>query len=554
MVARQKLIWLVFTGMMVPPMAWVLFLLFSALFTFEELLDILISARMLVYMAVATTLMLVGFNAFFAKIEHSLNRNAPFEDVAPLIAAMPYRFLIGQLLYILPGPFIVLWGKPFITPERFILAEAAVLPLLFLFIIPVFIFFVIRLEEWVSPMPLSEKHPFISFGRKMSLAILTTLIGNIIVMGLLNVALLFSLHDVALSTVIEKNLFLALVGVLISALNVSLLVTQVTRPVKHLNDNLRTDLFNLTKSFQGHTRDETGTMMSSLNRFMEEIERSISHAKSIASENLGATHTLNTISSDIRSHVHESRTIADSTAHKALSVRTIVDDGVKNFIRTSENVDLSLKQLEHGKEELSTLLSTISRSTELEGELAEKLNRLNGEASQVRNILGAIGDIADQTNLLALNAAIEAARAGEHGRGFAVVADEVRKLAEKTQHSLTEINTTINIIVQSITDATDQMHHNAEAMLDVATISERVDNDISETVRAMEQTRILSSQSVTDSQAIARHVDDMLSHMDALSANTASNDLSMQKLSEIVTSIASSADALDAQLKQFTTR
>jgi methyl-accepting chemotaxis protein len=210
-------------------------------------------------------------------------------------------------------------------------------------------------------------------------------------------------------------------------------------------------------------------------------------------------------------------------------------------------------QLQYGRKELETLLHTINRSAELEQDLSQKLTNLNSEASQVKHILLVIGDIADQTNLLALNAAIEAARAGEHGRGFAVVADEVRKLAERTQKSLIEINSTINVIVQSIAEATDQMQHNTEAMSNVTTISANVDRNINESVEAMEKTSNLTAQSVENSKIIAQHIDSMLNQVESLRSIAHLNDSSMHDLSEIANSIANAANSLYQQLGQFKT-
>ncbi len=133
--------------------------------------------------------------------------------------------------------------------------------------------------------------------------------------------------------------------------------------------------------------------------------------------------------------------------------------------------------------------STVERIQSVAGkehELSGNLQALVGNAQETKAILVTIGDIADQTNLLALNAAIEAARAGEHGRGFAVVADEVRKLAERTQKSLAEISATINVLIQAINDNSESLHQNMDEMVDLTHYVGTVDQKMDELLLSMD--------------------------------------------------------------------
>jgi len=149
----------------------------------------------------------------------------------------------------------------------------------------------------------------------------------------------------------------------------------------------------------------------------------------------------------IAENTEQSAKIHESSQQLANSVATIKNEPLSDLNRIVKKTTSSMQEMGSIQQHLADTLSTLTQN-----------------AKEAHDILNMIGDIADQTNLLALNAAIEAARAGEHGRGFAVVADNIRELADKTNHSLSQIQATIGVIVGGIVDSSAKMSHNAKEM------------------------------------------------------------------------------------------
>jgi len=196
-------------------------------------------------------------------------------------------------------------------------------------------------------------------------------------------------------------------------------------------------------------------------------------------------------------------------------------------------------------------IAQIENNAVVENELAERLQQLSHDAEQVKEVLTVISDIADQTNLLALNAAIEAARAGEHGRGFAVVADEVRKLAERTQKSLADINATINIIVQAIMDSSQAMNNNIENVNRLTQDASQVEQEIgtvsekmTEAVHSVEST----AKAIDEAAEIMEAFIDKMTEIKQLSET---NKESIFSSDDNVKRIGQLADEVLRQISQF---
>jgi len=306
----------------------------------------------------------------------------------------------------------------------------------------------------------------------------------------------------------------------------------------HVNENAPQEIHEMAKSF---------------NQFIEQLKELIKNAKESSSNNTSVAKELSSTTINVGGNVKKSVEIISDATQSVIHTQTIILDAISDSQSNKKEIITANKNLNDVKDEIIEMTSKIQQSVQMEMELAQQMDSLSGNAAEIKSVLTVIADIADQTNLLALNAAIEAARAGEHGRGFAVVADEVRKLAERTQKSLIEINSTINIIVQNINDAGVQMNNNANEIQTLSNISDVVEVKINETVEIVNQAVNANDKTVQDFENTGKDIETIVSQMEEVNQISSLNGENVEEIAAGVEHLNSMTSQLNAQLETFRT-
>ncbi|WP_187930107.1 methyl-accepting chemotaxis protein TlpB [Helicobacter pylori] len=303
----------------------------------------------------------------------------------------------------------------------------------------------------------------------------------------------------------------------------------------------------------GDRNDEISQVGRGINLFVENARLIMEEIKGISTSNKTSMDELVQIAQETQKSMKNSSTTLDSVKNKATDIASMMNASIEQSQGLRKRLIETQGLVKESKDAIGDLFSQITESAHTEEELSSKVEQLSRNADDVKSILDIINDIADQTNLLALNAAIEAARAGEHGRGFAVVADEVRNLAGRTQKSLAEINSTIMVIVQEINDVSSQMNLNSQKMERLSDMSksvqetyEKMSSNLSSVVRD-------SNQSMDDYAKSGHQIEAMVSDFAEVEKVASKTLADSSDILNIATHVSGTTMNLDQQVNLFKT-
>ncbi len=332
------------------------------------------------------------------------------------------------------------------------------------------------------------------------------------------------------------------------------IISGITSSLASVIDSLR-DLAegegDLTVRLNAKTKDEIGDLVRIFNRFIEKLQITIKQVVDLALPLSEMASTVSTTAEETNNTTMVQQQGAQNAKAAVESLNVSVHSVADNAAQAASAATETSQVSSQGADVVEQTVSTIHQLANTVEKSSDVIDQLDNDANQVGVILDVIRGIAEQTNLLALNAAIEAARAGEQGRGFAVVADEVRTLASRTQDSTVEIQTTIEKLQTAAKEAVNAMS-SGKSLADnsveqVSAAGQSLEAITSSVAQINAMTNDIASATEAQSDSAKQIVD----HVDEISHSTEQTHSASEELANVSADLAHLANDLEVIAKSF---
>ena len=363
-----------------------------------------------------------------------------------------------------------------------------------------------------------------------------------------------SIAFAALSDAKAAALLISIIATLLSVVIAFFVIQGVYQPILALKETIlglsRGD-GDLTQRLKVETKDDIGEIADGVNTFIESLQNmmlEIQEASVSLQSNVEAMKSQSARNTDILgNHVSETEQIVTAIEEMNATADAMATDAANTADLTQQANDTSLeskKIVEQSQQTVSALISDVDQAS-------SDVQKMNDETQGISSILGVIGDIAEQTNLLALNAAIEAARAGEQGRGFAVVADEVRNLASRTKGSTEEIEAALGSLVKGSQAVVGSMDNTKDRCQETADGSGEVAESLESMTRFVDDINALSTQIATAAEEQSSVTQELSRNMTAINEIVGELDTNGQQALRDAEEVANINDQLIAIVGRF---
>lgn len=338
--------------------------------------------------------------------------------------------------------------------------------------------------------------------------------------------------DVALASVTQTTTKLAISSIVITSISVLVLflvINQVYRPVIDLRNivtNLSSGTGDLTQRLEVRSKDDLGEIAIGINKFIEKLNAMMLDVKDVTMQLVSRV-------SDLKENAHENTSILSDHQSETNQVVVAMEELGTSSQLVAKNVQEASQFIKEVNQSGEKSKQTVTVTQDILASLAQEINlatekvtEMSSETKDISSILTVIGEIAEQTNLLALNAAIEAARAGEQGRGFAVVADEVRALAGRTQQSTGEIDKSLAQLQQgasSVVESIDSTKETSEKTVKEAVAIAEILESMTGYVTKINDISAQISISANEQSSVIQEIGSNMNRINDMAENLASN-------------------------------